>query len=574
MMLLLGFMLAWPLTSSAQENPVAGSWEGTLMIPQGQLRLVFHIETLSTGMLKSTMDSPDQGAMGIATSNTKFADNELTISAASIAGTYKGTLAEDGKSIDGTWSQGGNSFPLVLKPHVPEAKEPPDANFGDVLGAWEGSINTGAAQLPLVIRVTGDASGLSGSMDSPSQGAMGIGATNVKFNANKLSLSIPSAGGTFEGTLQDDGSIDGTWKQAGMSFPLKLSKTSSPTGMNRPQHPEAPFPYRTEDVTFVNPAGGHTLAGTLTLPEGEGPFAAAILVSGSGPQDRDETLMGHKPFLVIADHLTREGIAVLRYDDRGVGESTGDFGSATSADLSMDAEAAVAFLGQHDEIRPDRIGIIGHSEGGLIAPMVDARSDDVAFTVLLAGPGLPGRDILVMQQALILEANGMAPADVARISAFQEALFDKADEVADAPDAMEQLAAFFLEGISTFEPALHQTMGYQEGAEMAAVSPLLSPWFRYFMEYDPRPTLAKADAPLLSLLGSNDLQVPAEANDAAIKKALDDAGHSNYSAQILPELNHLFQTSATGSPTEYGLIEETFAPAALEIMANWINELE
>jgi pimeloyl-ACP methyl ester carboxylesterase len=321
-------------------------------------------------------------------------------------------------------------------------------------------------------------------------------------------------------------------------------------------------------VVYDNPAAGNRLAGTLTLPRTAAPHPAVLLITGSGQQDRNEALLGHKPFLVLADYLTRRGIAVLRVDDRGVGGSTGEVAKATSADFATDVRAGVAYLKQRKDIDARRVGLIGHSEGGMIAPMVAAGSKDVAFIVLMAGTGVPGEEILYEQSALILKANGASEAAIARNRAAQEKMYaiaktEKDDAVAarKVREILRQLAA---------SPVTGTAAKGEDAAAEAQVKMILSPWFRYFLAFDPRPTLRKVRCPVLAINGEKDLQVPPKANLPAIRAALKAGGNRDHTEKELPGLNHLFQACKTGSPTEYSQIEETFNPAALQAMGDWI----
>ena len=334
---------------------------------------------------------------------------------------------------------------------------------------------------------------------------------------------------------------------------------------NRPQNPQPPFPYGVEDVFFDNQDAGARLAGTLTLPEGEGPFPAAVLVSGSGAQDRDEEVFGHRPFWVLADHLSRRGIAVLRYDDRGSFESTGDFDSATSEDFADDALAAVDFLQSRGEIDPQRVGIIGHSEGGLIAPMAATRSDNVAYIVLLAGTGVDGESILLAQQQLIARALGASEEDIALGQAINRAVFAIVKRESDNQTAADEIIRM----IRLYEGLTGAQRRELETAYTAQFSFLLSPWYRFFLTYDPATSLRQVQVPVLAINGTTDLQVPPD-NLEAIADALAEAGNPDYTTVELPNLNHFFQNSSTGSPAEYASIEETFAPEALNVVSDWL----
>ena len=297
-------------------------------------------------------------------------------------------------------------------------------------------------------------------------------------------------------------------------------------------------------------------------------FTAVILVTGSGPQNRDEELLGHKPFFVLADYLTRKGIAVLRYDDRGIGESTGDFTKATSEDFADDALAAVEFLKARKDI--NKIGVAGHSEGGLIAPMVAVQSDDVDFIVLMAGTGIRGDSILMLQTELIMRASGTEEKLIKRDlnffrKGYNELLSDKDDE-----QLKQALTAIINEAYESLSEAEKLEAGNKEMMVESQLGMLLSPWFRYFVKYDPYPTLTKVKCPVLAINGEKDLQVPPKENLSAIEKALKEGGNKNYKIVEMPGLNHLFQKSETGSPTEYGKIEETFSEDAMKVISDWI----
>lgn len=358
----------------------------------------------------------------------------------------------------------------------------------------------------------------------------------------------------------------------------------------RPQDPQRPYPYREEVLFFDNPrASGVRLAATLTTPRGEGPFAAVVLVSGSGQQDRNEALEGHRPFLVLADYLTRRGLAVLRYDDRGSFASTGDFINATTEDLAGDAQAAAEYLAARPEIDPGRIGIIGHSEGGLIAPMVAVQSEAVAFIVLLAGPGMVGEDLMYLQQSLLLASLGADEASIAFVQARTErfyAVLKTETDRAVAEAAIRRIWDEYLNGEIAPEN-IDDADKERVLAELAALSdadkeeitrvnlpPLLRelnrPWWPFFLTYDPRPTLSRVRVPVLAINGDKDLQVPAAPNLEGIAAALEEGGNSDFQTVSLPGLNHLFQTAETGAIEEYAQIEETFAPAVLELVGDWI----
>jgi pimeloyl-ACP methyl ester carboxylesterase len=327
----------------------------------------------------------------------------------------------------------------------------------------------------------------------------------------------------------------------------------------RPQDPKAPFPYRQEEVAYESLEQGIKLAGTLTFPSSDGPFPAVLLITGSGAQNRNEEIMGHKPFLVLADYLTRRGIAVLRVDDRGVGGSSAGPPTATSRNFAQDVLAGIAFLKSRREVNPNRIGLIGHSEGGIIAPMVAAQSPDVAFIVLMAGTGVKGDEVLTEQGKLLLRANGAGEDLIQENTKVQKALFAVIKSTSDNEVAEKQVR----ESLSTMNPTIRD-------AALAQLNMALSPWMRYFVTYDPQPALEKVKCPVLAINGEKDLQVPPGQNLPAIEKALRAGGNKDFKAVELSGLNHLFQTCKTGSVAEYQQIEETISPTALDLMGNWI----
>ncbi len=442
----------------------------------------------------------------------------------------------------------------------------------DPVGIWVGALAIKGMELRVVFNVTAKTGRVwSVSMDSPDQGVKGIPVEDMKEAGDSVKFDVPSVLGGYEGVFVSDSVIEGTWTQSTVSMPLRLNRSASPPEVSRPQEPKPPFPYNEYEVTFRNEQDDATLAGTLTTPKTGGPFPAAVLISGSGPQDRDETIMNHRPFLVLADHLTRKGIAVLRYDDRGVGKSTGSRTEATSEHFMRDALAAVGHLKSRADIDPQRIGLIGHSEGGMIAPMAATRSNDVAFVVMLAGPGLTGEEILYAQGELIRRALGV-PEEMIRLQKdLQKILFKAVLAEPDTHKARLRMKADILGFFSTLPDSLRVSDDFSVEALEASMSNVNTPWFRFFLSYDPRPVLRKVTAPVLALIGEKDLQVPAEGNLEAIENALREGGNNSFSVRKMPGLNHLFQTAETGSMTEYAKIEETFAPAALLEISSWLR---
>lgn len=318
-------------------------------------------------------------------------------------------------------------------------------------------------------------------------------------------------------------------------------------------------PYISKDVTFTNKKAGVTLAGTLTLPKSGGKVPAVLLISGSGPNTRNETVAGHKIFEVIADYLTRHGIAVLRYDKRGVGKSTGNYAAATMKDFASDALAGFNFLRSVKRVNPDEVGLIGHSEGGEIAPIVADRSHHVAFIVMMAGPGVKGYRIILTQIALIDRTTGVGQKSIDSSLALERELLRIVMTEKDSVKAAADLTSILEK--RNHEPA---------AAAKISVGDLLSPWYREFISYNPVPALEKVKCPVLALWGSKDLQVPPSESLPAVRNALRRGGNKNFKVMELKGLNHLFQEAKTGSPLEYGMIKEAISPRALEIVTNWI----
>jgi fermentation-respiration switch protein FrsA (DUF1100 family) len=438
---------------------------------------------------------------------------------------------------------------------------------------WEGTLKAGAVELRLVIHLFRQKDGsYAGTFDSPDQGASGIVLDDVRVKDDTVRVELKSAKIVFEGKRDKEGRLAGDFKQAGQSFPLKLKKVAKAQKVRRPQLPKKPYPYNEIEVAYENKKGGIKLAGALTEPRSGGPFPAVVLITGSGPQDRDETLFGHKPFLVLADYLTRRGIAVLRVDDRGVGGSTGNVSDATTADFAGDVQAGVDFLKGRMEIDAGRIGLIGHSEGGIIAPLVASRSRDIAFIVMLAGTGLPGEQVLYEQGAAILKATGADAAKLARQKAIQERMFAVVRQEKDNAAAEKKIKAAIKELTETLSKDEKKEMAKAMSQVEGQAKVLLTPWFRFFLTYDPRPALRKVMCPVLALNGEKDLQVDARVHLKAIAAALKEGGNKDFTTRELPRLNHLFQTCKTGAVSEYGAIEETLAPVALETIAKWIAQ--
>lgn len=444
----------------------------------------------------------------------------------------------------------------------------------DVTGSWHGSLDAGGTQLIVQFDLALDANGnYTGTMISLSQNNARLPIGSVTFENDGIEIIVPSVDGRFSGFVSRGGeSMQGTWSQSGQQLALKLTRgVALVAPPNRPQNPIPPYPYDEAHVTIPTPTEGVTLGGTLTTPKFDGPWPAVVLVSGSGGQDRDEHLFGHSPFLVLADYLTRHGIAVLRYDDRGIGKSTGD-PNGTTLDFAVDAFAAHTWLRAQPMIDRERVGICGHSEGGLIGAILAAEHpEEIGFFIGLAPNGISGAELMPYQSAAIMHSGG-ASGETAAWSAhvwerFAEILASESDD-AIAKGAVLQMVTDEFNG--TIEKVRNE-VGTLEGQTTAMLN-FVGPWFRTFLALDPDTYFGALGCPTLILHGEWDMQVPAEANQEPIRAAFVASSHPDYAVEIVPGVNHLFQTCTTGSPQEYGLIEETMSPVVLERVAEFINE--
>lgn len=451
---------------------------------------------------------------------------------------------------------------LTLVPCLAQAADPPS-----VAGHWEGEIQTPNAPLQVMVDLTQEAGAWKGDIDIPLQGAKDLPLEGITVEGSKVRFAIANIPGTptFDGTLEN-GAIRGTFTQGSASIPFRLGREAVELP-RKPQEPKPPFPYTSEEVSYTN--GDIKLAGTLTVPQGPGPFPAALLITGSGAQDRDEALLGHKPFLVISDHLTRNGIAVLRVDDRGVGGSTGKVDESTTADFAQDALAGVRFLKKHAKIAPDRIGLIGHSEGGVVAPLAASQSTDVAYVVLLAGTGVPGAEVITLQSERISRASGMSEENIKREDEVMRRSIEVMRSEKDPAVRDTKLRELARRGLALQSP---EEQAGSDAMIDAQVKMVTSNWFRYFLDYDPRPALRKLKVPVLALNGELDLQVIADQNIPEIEKALKEAGNPDVTVRRLPGLNHLFQPVKTGNPAEYAASDVTVDPSVLDLMTKWIRE--
>jgi uncharacterized protein len=563
-----------PAASLIEQGQQFESWYGDLDAGPRVLRFLIQVRTDPAGKQSAKLLSKDEGDAEFELDDLLMSDAMFSFEIKSTKAAFSGGMNPAKDTIEGKWTQRGATLPMKLR----KVDSPPKE-------IWLGTMQAGFQKLVMQFRIYADPSGNQTALiDSVSQKAGGFKAA-VKIDGNQVTLDSPSLKSKFVGEKDATGDeLNGKWTQ-GIAFDLRMKRIEIPVDaksvqVKRPQTPKAPFPYDSNEVTFKNSSAGIELAGTLSLPKSNKPLAAAILISGSGPQDRDETLLDHKPFAVLADYLNRNGIAVLRYDDRGVGKSTGSFDRATTADFVTDVEAAIEFLKSESKIDPKQIGLIGHSEGGLIAPSVAAKHPELAWIVLMAGPGVNGEEVLYSQGQLIVAANGGDKKLLRKQKTIQKVGFDHVKELEPGQQipqsVVDACAAKVLDEIvkSGDAPegeelvAFKKTMAEESRGVLTTAN---TPWMRYFLTYEPGPALEKTKCPVLAINGEKDLQVDPKLNLAKIESALKSGGNKDFKIQELAGLNHLFQKCGTGSPNEYASIEETLSPQFLDAVGSWLK---
>jgi pimeloyl-ACP methyl ester carboxylesterase len=457
------------------------------------------------------------------------------------------------------------SFCLACSRRVSAREEYPR-----LAGDWVGSLDGGAGgKLVTVLRIEEDgAQGYRASVLSPMQTELAFGGSLSLASGTQLAFRFKALGAEYRATLDPEGAgMKGSWAQRGAKLPLELSRHDGPFVFSRPQEPEPPYGYKTADIEFPGGSEGVRLSGTLSYPEGGRAKAGIVLVSGSGAQDRNESLMGHKPFLVLADRLTKAGYAVLRYDDRGTAKSTGDFQASTTYDFLSDAAAALAALRARAEVRAPAYGVVGHSEGALIATLMagDTRAGQGAgidFAVALAGPAFPGSELLLQQSQAILEASGKGGLAVEAARRSNQKIYGIVTSMPLGPEMRKRLKAAYL------------SMGVLGKNADAQIASVMTPWFKAFLELDPGPSARSARVPLLALYGTKDVQVPSPANPDKMREDLKASGGAYSAVIVLDGLNHLFQKAGTGGVAEYGQIGETLNPALFDALIGWLDGLK
>ncbi len=444
------------------------------------------------------------------------------------------------------------------------------------IGTWEGTISVGI-ELRIVFHIKEDGKGgLITTADSPDQSAYGFKCDTTTLKDNGIVIEMLSLNASYSGKLLNDSTLDGTFIQ-GAEVPLVLKKIEKITERKRPQTPLPPFSYKSEEVEYNNEDKSLSYGATITIPEGNGPFPAAVMITGSGPQNRDEEIMGHKLFAVLADHLTKKGYIVLRVDDRGVGKSTGNFSEATSEDFAKDVSSSVDYLLARPEVDKKKVGLIGHSEGGMIAPMVATKRKDINFIVLLAGPGVKIIELMAEQNAAIAKSGGMGEDAVKEI----KPLFTKVVlAILDAPDsitAITNVTKITEDWAATKSKELLTELEFENAEKrknyiVVMVKEFQSPWFRYFIRFNPAEYLEQLRCKVLAINGDKDVQVISSQNLSGIEKSLKASKSKNYEVKELPGLNHLFQTCNKCTLSEYGQLEETISPAALAVISSWLEK--
>jgi len=438
-----------------------------------------------------------------------------------------------------------------------------------ITGDWHGLVSLGAQQLALILHVQQDGEKFLGTLDSPDQKAFGINIDKLSFEKGVFHFEVTKIGVSYTGDLNDS-VINGIFSQGYFKTPMELKRqVIAKKIILRSQEPKAPFNYVQEDINFQHQSTNFNLSGSVTKPLVGTNFPAVILISGSGPQDRNEEIQGHKPFLIIADYLSKKGFLVLRYDDRGTGKSGGQFEGATSIDLASDASSAIAYLKTRKDVDSQKIILIGHSEGGMLATMLAAEDKSIHAIVLLAGLGISGYQVLLKQQALIAKVNGVSDTEIEEARKINAALFDVIIKAKDLESAKRPVEKFLTKTSKKLSKETLKEYENEDAFVKAYMDAFLAPWMFTFLRYDPKNDFSKISCHVLAMNGSKDLQVSPQENLLAMNQFINNTGKKKEVLE-LPNLNHLFQHCETGNITEYGEIDETFAVDALEKIVRFL----
>jgi len=552
-------------TTDSHLASLAGDWTGVLEVGETELQLVLHLSSDSRGEWHAKLDSLNQAVYGIEASKVTRKEDTLGFEVASVGAKFQGKIQPDGRSIRGLWEQSGTGLPLKFERRTAGAAARAAASaVSKAEGTWQGAIEVANMRMRIEMHVSHDDKGrLLASLDSLDQGIQGIPASQVTEKDGELSFEIPAFEAEYRGTLEaSKKELKGTWTQNDNVSKLDFRRSEQRLELRRPQNPVKPYPYEVEDASFPAGDGRATLSGTLTIPRGNGPFAAAVLI-GEGPADRDATTAGHKPFLVLADLLTRKGLVVLRYDKRGTAQSTGNSDRATMEDLTGDAAAALTYLRARKEVDPKRAGVIGLGEGGILALRVAARGDDLDWLMLLAAPATRGEQTLLRQSELMARTGGLPEEQIERSQQFDRKAYAAVREEKSAAALEGRLSALIdKSGLNASVPP---------AALAAQIRLMTTPWFRDYLDFDPVPVLEKVKCPVLALNGDRDLQVDADQSVPLLRQAYEKSGNKDFTVMEIDGVNHLFQKAQSGSPALYGAIEETMAPEVQKAISEWVT---
>jgi pimeloyl-ACP methyl ester carboxylesterase len=560
----------------AATQELAGCWLGQIGEGTAQRRAILRINRGSGGWT-GALHVLNRSVSADSIVGAELSGQDFVVRVAATAGerVLRGRLDDNG-GLNGGLESGVEGAAVL--PFWFTAVEAGEDGARKLVGYWSGTLEQNAFPMRIGLKWREAPCGqVHVTMDSPDQNVMDLPVTSLSVGRDSVRFAMSYLDGSFRGAVRTDGkAMAGSWAQGPGTFEVSLTRGDSAPKYRRPQEPVGAVPYDAEEVVFENPWGRIRLAGTLTLPRGTGRHAVVVLVSGSGSQDRDELVAGHRPFLVLADHLTRQGIAVLRVDDRGVGRSGGDAAGETMMVRGDDVLAAIEFLKKHSRIDTARIGLLGHSEGGWVVPMVAERSMDVRFVVMLASPAVSGEELLIAQQRAILAASGSTEAEIAAVAVDRE-LFAILKKIAPDSVMRRRVREEMPRSIASLSAEERSAVRKQWGSEPAdsiarSLRIVLMPWFRALLVYDPRPSLSRLRVPLLALYGERDLQVPANQSVPVLEDAMRAADNRDYAIEVLPGLNHLFQHARTGLLDEYSTIEETMDTQVLERVSRWILE--